>query len=107
MLRQALTAVAAIALVAGTIGHAEAAKRGKTAKQPTVTISGCAYAAPPACTNMWSGGQIYSLSGGKPPVPVNVGVTIVGVQSGDISVCFGVPIKVLKWSRNRMVCPKQ
>jgi len=40
-------------------------------------------------------------------VPVNVGVTIVGVQSGDISVCFGVPIKVLKWSRNRMVCPKQ
>ncbi|HEY6026128.1 MAG TPA: hypothetical protein VIV09_04435 [Pseudolabrys sp.] len=99
--------MAAIALVAGTIGHAEAAKRGKTAKQPTVTISGCAYAAPPACTNMWSGGQIYSLSGGKPPVPVNVGVTIVGVQSGDISVCFGVPIKVLKWSRNRMVCPKQ
>ena len=72
MLRQALTAVAAIALVAGAIGHAEAAKRGKTAKQPTVTISGCAYAAPPACTNMWSGGQIYSLSGGKPPVPDDV-----------------------------------
>ena len=106
MLRHALTAMAAIALVAGTIGHSEAAKGGKTAKQPTVTISGCAYAAPPACTNMWSGGQIYSLHGAKPPVPLNVGVTVVGVQD-DLSICFGVPIRVIKWSRNKMKCPKQ
>jgi len=33
-------------------------------------------------------------------------VTVVGIKTGDVSICFATPLKVVKWSRNRMRCPQ-
>ena len=89
----------AAALLLGMAGQA-------AAKDKLITVKGCAHFAPPACTLIGSGANTYSLSGGSPPVPTGVGVTVVGIKAGDVSICFATPLKVVKWSRNRMRCPQ-
>ena len=105
MVRQITALVLGAALLAGFATQADAAKA-KKPKVATITLMGCARAAPPFCTIMSSGAQTYSLIGASPPVPVNVGVTVVGVKDGDVSPCFATPLKVIKWSRNRLRCPQ-
>jgi hypothetical protein len=104
MLRQSLALALGAGLLIGFAGHADA-KQVKSAMLKTVTVNGCARAAPPFCTIIGSGAQSYSLHSAAPPVPVNVGVTVVGVRDGDVSPCFAPPLKVLRWSRNRLRCP--
>jgi len=106
MLRQGFALALSAGLLLGMVGHADAAKRAKGAKTATITVSDCTRWAPPFCTMIGSGPQTYWLQGGSPAVPLNVGVTVVGVKTGDVSLCFGTPLKVLKWSRNRLRCPK-
>lgn len=102
MLRSSLALLLGAGLVVGAAGHADAAKRAKN----TVTLSGCTHYQVPACTILRAGGQNYSLVGAAKPVPLNVGVTVVGVKTGDLGLCFAPTIKVLKWSRNRLRCPQ-
>ncbi len=92
--------------VLGTAGFLFVIAAPANAANSFIVIKGCAHWAPPFCTNIGQGGNTYSLLGASPPVPLNVGVTVVGTKSGDLSLCFGIPIKVIKWSRNRMRCPK-
>ncbi len=102
MLRLSLAFALAAGFVVGIAGHADAAKRSNS----FIVLRGCAHYQVPACTIISSGGHTYSLHGASPAVPLNVGVTVVGTKSGDISICFATPIKVVKWTRNRLRCPR-
>lgn len=102
MLRQSLAVALGAGLLIGMVGHADAAKK-KRADDGTITLSGCARFWPPFCTVLNAGGQNYSLQGAA--VPVNTGVTVVGVKSGDISLCFGTPVHVVRWRPNKLHCP--
>jgi hypothetical protein len=104
MIRQGLALALGAGLLIGFAGHADA-KRAKAAMPNTVIVKGCARPAPPFCTVIGAGPLTYSLHSAAPPVPVNVGVTVVGVKDGDVSPCFATPLRVLKWSRNRLRCP--
>ena len=101
MLRQGFALALGAGLLVGMAGHADAAKSANS----FIVLRGCAHYQVPACTIISSGGHTYSLVGASPPVPLNVGVTVVGTKSGDIGICFAPSIKVVKWSRNRMRCP--
>jgi hypothetical protein len=101
MLRLSLAFVLAAGFVAGIAGHADAAKRANS----FIILHGCAHFQVPACTIISSGGQTYNLVGASPPVPLNVGVTVVGTKSGDIGICFATSIKVVKWTRDKLRCP--
>ncbi len=61
----------------------------------------------PVCETISYRGKTYVLNSASPPVPVKVGVTVVGIIAGDISICEDTPLRVIKWSRNRMRCPLQ
>ncbi|AXK80068.1 hypothetical protein DW352_05800 [Pseudolabrys taiwanensis] len=104
MLRQGLAIALGAGLLVGMVGHADAAKK-KRADDGTITLSGCARFWPPFCTVLSTGAQSYSLIGAVPAVPVNTGVTVVGVKSGDVSLCFGTPVRVVRWRPNKMRCP--
>lgn len=105
MLRQSLAIALGAGLLIGMVGHADAAKK-KRSDDGTVTLSGCARFWPPFCTVLNAGGgQNFSLQGAVPAIPVNTGVTVVGVKSGDISLCFGTPVRVVRWRPNKMRCP--
>ena len=101
MMRLGLAFILAAGFVFGVAGNAFAAKRANS----FIVLHGCAHFQVPACTIITSGGQTYSLVGASPPVPLNVGVTVVGTKSGDIGVCFTTSIKVVKWTRNKQRCP--
>lgn len=101
MLRLSLALLLGVGLMVGIAEHADAAKRANS----FIVLRGCAHYQVPACTMISSGGQTYSLVGASPPVPLNVGVTVIGTKSGDIGVCFAASIKVVKWTRNRLRCP--
>jgi hypothetical protein len=88
-------------IVAPVLGLLAAAGPADAAKAKVIRLSGCAQYQPPFCTIL--GG--YSLLDAAPPVPTGVGVTVWGVKSGDLGVCFHPTLKVLRWSRNRMRCP--
>lgn len=102
MLRSSFALLLGAGLVVGVAGHADAAKRVKDG----VVLRGCAHYQVPACTIIKSGGQNYSLVGASPPVPLNVGVTVVGIKTGESGLCFAPTIKVVKWTRNKLRCPK-
>jgi hypothetical protein len=104
MLRKGLAVALGAGLLVGMVGHADAAKK-KHADDGTVTLSGCARFWPPFCTVLNAGGQNFSLQGAVPAIPVNASVTVVGVKSGDISLCFGTPVRVVRWRPNRLHCP--
>ena len=103
MLRQGFVLALGVGLLLGMAGHADAAKRAKGAKTATITVSGCTRWSPPFCTMIGSGPKTYWLHGAA--LPLNTGVTVVGVKTGDVSLCFGTPLKVLKWTRNKLRCP--
>ncbi len=101
MMRLGAAFIFAAGFMFGLVGDASAGKRANS----FIVLRGCAHYQVPACTKISSGGQTYSLVGASPPVPLNVGVTVVGTKSGDIGVCFATSIKVVKWSRNKLRCP--
>lgn len=104
MLRQALVAMAGIALVAGTIGHADAAKR----KLPkgAIAVAGCTEFRPPVCNILrTTAGKTYSLIGSTTPIPYNAGVEVVGIPEGDVGICFTRSLRVLSWRPIRLHCP--
>lgn len=93
-----LTLALGIAFMLGMAARAEAAEQ--------ITVSGCAHETPPMCTIISSGGQTYALISDK-PIPTNVGITVTGVKAGDLGICFATPLKVVKWSPNKMACPSK
>lgn len=108
MVRRTFALALGAMLLVGVATQPAAAKQMKKPKVATITLMGCARQVPPGppfCTIMSAGAQTYSLVGASPPVPVNVGVTVIGVKAGDASLCFATPLKVIKWSRNRLRCP--
>jgi len=105
MLRQGLALALGAGLLVGMVGHADAAKKKMKPAEGEMTLSGCARFWPPFCTVLSTGAQSYSLIGAVPAIPVNTGVTVVGVRSGDVSLCFGAPVRVVRWWRNKMRCP--
>lgn len=105
MLRQGLALALGVGLLVGMAGNADAAKR-KKAPSNTVTVSGCTKWVPPFCMMLSGGGKTFSLVGALPAVPSNVGVTAIGVQEGVVGPCFAPTLKVVKWWRNRLRCPK-
>lgn len=106
MLRMGFALAFGIALLAGTAGNADAAKRAKMAKTDLITLRGCAHTATPFCTIMNTETVTYSLTEASPPLPVETGITVVGEKTAGPTVCSGMPLKVVKWSRTRMKCPQ-
>jgi hypothetical protein len=102
MLRLSLAFAIAAGFTVGIAGHADAATRANS----FIVLRGCAHYQVPSCTMISSGGHTYSLVGASPPVPLDVGVTVVGTKSGDMGICFAPSIKVVKWTRNKLRCPK-
>jgi hypothetical protein len=105
MLRLSFAVLLGAALFAGVAAKSDAAARLRGNK---VSISGCTSVAPPVCTLIMikSGKQVYMLVEARPPITGGIGVTLVGEKAGDVSICFHPVVKVLKWKRNRMHCPK-
>ena len=104
MMRQTFALALGAVLAAGLATQANA-KRVKPPKTRTIVVSGCARWAAPACTIITSGGKTYSLLGGSPEIPFNVGIRAVGTTLGVVSFCPGTPVKVLRWTRIPAVCP--
>jgi hypothetical protein len=97
MTRLSLAFVLAVGLLFGAAAQADAANS-------FIVVRGFAHYQVPGCTVISQGGNIFSLHGASPAIPYNVGVTVVGTKSGDVSICFGIPLKVVKWTRNRLRC---
>ncbi|MEI9805844.1 MAG: hypothetical protein WDN48_17420 [Pseudolabrys sp.] len=89
-------------LLAGIVTQAAAAAR---VRGNNIAFSGCTEFRVPFCTVAVSGGKTYWLTDATPPIPANVGVTLVGVLAGDVNPCFATAVKVTKWKRNRLHCP--
>lgn len=100
-IRLGLSVVLGAGLLGGVVTDANAAR----VKGNTIALSGCTQFRVPFCTVVVSGGKAYSLIDAVPPIPYNVGVTLVGQKVGDVGPCFAPTIKVLKWKRNRLHCP--
>jgi hypothetical protein len=103
MLRLSFAVVLGAALLAGVAAKSNAAERVRGNK---ISISGCTSVAPPVCTLINSGKQVYMLVDARPPIPAGIGVTLVGEKAGDVSICFHPVVKVLKWKQNKLHCPK-
>jgi hypothetical protein len=89
-------------LLVGVVSQADAAVR---VRGNNISISACTEFRVPFCTVVVSGGKTYWLTEATPPIPANVGVTLVGVLAGDVNPCFATAVKVTKWKRNRLHCP--
>lgn len=98
-----LWSVLAITICAAVVStSADAAK--KRSKAGMTFVRGCTHYTPPFCTAVTQGGTTYTLFDATPPIPHGVGVDVWGVK-GDVSICFGTPLKVVSWKRNGMLCP--
>jgi hypothetical protein len=102
MIGRSLILALGAALLFGLAGQAGAAER---MKGKDVIVTGCVYQPLPTCTKIDSGKTVYVLHDAKPPIPNNTGVTLVGTRTGDVDICFGIPLKVLKWKQNKLHCP--
>jgi len=104
MLRHVFVAVTGIALLSGSIGHADAAKR----KLPkgVIAVAGCTEFRPPVCNVLRTpGDKTYSLVGSTTPIPYNTGVEVIGIPGGEVGICFTQNLRVLSWRPIRLHCP--
>jgi hypothetical protein len=104
MLKYVFVAVTGIALLAGSIGQADAAKR----KLPkgAIATAGCTEFRPPMCNILRTpGGKTYSLIGSTTPIPYNTGIAVVGIPEGDVGICFTQSLRVLSWHPVKIHCP--
>lgn len=73
----------------------------------TVTLRGCTAGPLDGCLSLVTPTLRYGLLVAPPRPAVGRGVTVVGTVETGPNICMVTPaIKVVKWSYNRMRCPK-
>lgn len=90
----------AICLLMCFTATAEAAKSKKSKKSKAadiITVDGCAHFVVPFCVGVTSGNTTYIVNSALAPIWPGMEVTVVGQKTGDVSPCFGTPLKVSSW----------
>ena len=93
-----------IALCASLVVTGAEAAAKKRAKVESPLLRGCTISVPPFCAGIVAGGKTYTLFGANPAIPAGIGVDVYGTIGG-VSPCFGIPVQVTSWKRNRVRCP--
>ena len=83
----------------------------KPAARDIVRVSGCATMGPPVtlfCLVVPARGISYVVKSARPPIPLGLGVTVVGRRTGEVDAwCDGVDLEVISWrSNSRVTCPR-